>query len=91
MKLPKVEKFLFCFDLKNGCLFLGHFYAIITGLAGLKTLIDIIFDKPELKKNLMKEIRGVEKISPASDWVGNSTQLNEEEQEKLPMFGETFF
>lgn len=87
MKIPTVNKFLFCFDLKYGCLVLGYFAAFVTGVGAVELLIDLIFDTEKLKGELFSKAKQIEELSPAAEMIGDAVQPSESEQKHLPTFG----
>lgn len=91
MKLQTVDKFLFCFDLKQGSLALGYFFAFVTGGGAIKLLIDLIFYRKKIKHELFDRAKQVEGILPGAEVVGNAVQPSKSEQEDLSTFGENIW
>lgn len=89
MKLPTVEKFLFCFDLKTGGLALGYLYAGTTGIGAVKLLIDLIFDAEQMKDEMFSDEKSLEHMLPAAEIVGKTIEPMEGDK-KMSTFGKVF-
>jgi len=85
MKVPTVSKFLWCFDLTTGGLFLGYVGAVTNAGCALALLYELVADTDEFEEEV---IEFAEEIEPVDAFVEGIIGHKARNRKDLPFWGE---
>jgi len=77
IKVPKVEKFLYIFDLKLGALILGYIGTICNAGYTFLLLLDLVYEPKRFKHEVLRNTRIVQGLSQSKE-LKDAPALSEE-------------